>query len=118
MKLREAKVFLEKVKLCGCGTSNWPILLHLLEIAEDHEKNGLFYDPPEAPIRWLEFGAKVLDDWGLVEHGTGVGSAWLTEEGTALLAWLRRWGVDDSAWPDGWCDSIDCPCGCNDVVAY
>ena len=116
MKLREAKVFLEKVKLCGCGNSNWPIILYLLEIAEDHDKRGSFYQLEDgAVLGWREFGAKVLDDWGLIEHGTGIGWAWLTAEGVSLLAWIRANGTDEDAWPEGWQDSLDCPCGCNDV---
>ena len=115
MKLGEAKVFLDKVKLCGCGTSNWPFILYLLEKAEDHDTKGSFYDAADSPQRWLEFAAKVLNEWDLIEHGTGIGYAWLTPEGVSLLAWLRKWGVDEDAWPDGWDHSPDCPCGCNDT---
>ncbi len=68
----------------------------LLERAEDHDKNGGFYDAEDAEYTWLEFGAKVIDAAGLIEHGTGIGWAWLTEEGKLLLKFLREFGLSDS----------------------
>lgn len=116
MILRDAKVFLDKVNLCGCGTSNWEYILWLLEKGADHDKNGSYYDMEGTEQRSIEFGAKVLDSWGFLEHGTGIGWAWLTDEGEGLLKWLRDQGCDDSLWPEGWDHGKECPCGCEDVV--
>ena len=94
---------IEKMGLCGCGTdAHWETVLHLLERAENHDKNGSFYkfqlgnDSEDVRDSWVEFGAKVLDSWGLVEHGTGIGWAWLTDDGKLLLRYLRDFGTNDS----------------------
>lgn len=100
-RLREDCIW--KLDLCGCGSGRtWEIVLFLLEKAEDHDKNGSFYDDQENGFPWVEFGAHVLDSAGLLEHGTGIGWAWLTEEGRLLLRFLREfgWGKDDVEWPN------------------
>lgn len=83
----------DRIGLCGCGSSMWPLIKHLLEIAEDHDKKGGFYDPEDAQWPWLEFAAKVLDIWKLCEHGRSIGYQWLTDDGKKLLEFLRD--VDD-----------------------
>ncbi len=95
LKLRDIH---DKMGLCGCGTtgreSYWAVLLNLLEEAEDHTEIGFYQN------RWFEFGAKVLDSWGLLEHGSGIGGAWLTEDGALLLQFIRDFGVDNKFHPD------------------
>jgi hypothetical protein len=94
---------LDKLGLCGCGTgSEYDVVLFLLERSEKAMEKGSpsFYDPaPDAAAPWVEFGAKVLDARGLLEHGTGIGCAWLTDEGKALLSFLREFGTDREKWP-------------------
>jgi hypothetical protein len=114
------------IHVCGCGSPDavWRVVLHLLERAEDHTAHGSFYDAKDtvvvgygdpvgsAPaLPWLEFGAKVLDAWKLTEHSSAIGGAWLTHQGTLLLAFLRDFGTsgdssiyeehapDETYWP-------------------
>lgn len=113
----------DRLSLCGCGSdAHWNIIQKLLEMAEDHDKNGSFYGPQGDPLcDWIEFGAKVIDSWHLVEHGTGIGWAWLTEDGKLLLRWLRTFGTEEEGengkpiWPEGSHHAAGCPCGCEDL---
>jgi hypothetical protein len=125
MKIRLADLhkILDRIDLCGCGTdAHWEIVLRLLKMAENHDKNGSFYGVKGTELApWIEFGAKVIDGWGLIEHGTGIGWAWLTEDGELLLAWLRKFGTDtgddaNPVWPEGSLDCGGCPCGCENLV--
>ena len=97
----QLRAIIDRLGLCACGTTaHWEIVLHLLERAEDHEKNGSFYkfqmenDSQDVRDPWIEFGAKVLDSWHLIDHGTGIGWAWLTDDGKLLLRFLREFGVE------------------------
>ena len=117
--IKQMKKIFGRIELCGCGTNvHWDIVQELLEKAEDHDKNGSFYGTEGSELApWIEFGAKVIDGWGLIDHGTGIGWAWLTEDGTALLAFLRQYGTDsgddnEHPWPDWATHSEGCPCGC------
>lgn len=96
-KAAKIRTIIGRLDLCGCGTNaHWEIVLKLLEMAEDHDKNGSFYGPDGSELAtWIEFGAKVLDSWDLTEHGTGIGGAWLTDEGKLLLEFLRDFGTED-----------------------
>lgn len=38
-----------------------------------------------------ELAAKILDGYGLLEHGTGIGFAWITDDGKRLLALVDAW---------------------------
>lgn len=104
---------LGKLDLCECGSgsaSTWAIVLLLLDRAErnhacgaEEAKAACFYDEADgASALWVEFGAKVLDSWCLLEHGTGIGHAWLTRDGEMLLAFLRDFGTESDAWPEWW----------------
>lgn len=101
----------ERMDLCGCGSSShMHIIFMLLERAEDHDSKGSFHDKAEdASGGWVEFGAKCLDSWDLIEHGTGIGWAWLTDEGKLVLRFLREFGLDDidPTWPD-WQSDFSC----------
>lgn len=109
LKIRE---ILERVALCGCGTAaHWEIIFELLQRAENHAARGSFYNFFLQPndkqggiedVRdpWVEFGAKVLDSWDLIEHGTGIGWAWLTDDGKLLLEFLRDFGTENSNYED------------------
>jgi hypothetical protein len=90
LRLRE---IVDKLGICACGSSaHWKCVLELLVEAENHSETGFYRDP------WFEFGAKVLDSWELLEHGTGIGYAWLTDNGKLLLEFLRDFGIDDHDW--------------------
>lgn len=104
----------DRIGLCGCGTGDtWPLLLSMLERAENHTSRGYFTDPlGDIPANAIEFIAHVMDSWELLEHGSGIGSAWLTQDGIEVLTFLRRWGTDpgemgNSIWPEWWCSCLD-----------
>jgi hypothetical protein len=85
LRLREV---LDRLHLCDCGNSTqWECVLELLVEAENHSKDGFYRD------RWFEFGAKVLDSWDLLDHGSSIGFAFLTADGTLLLEFLRDFGT-------------------------
>lgn len=80
---------IRSVNLCSCGSdSQWECVLEILVEAEKHTENGFYRD------KWFEFAAKVLDDRGLLEHGTTIGFAWLTDRGKLLLEFLREFGTE------------------------
>jgi hypothetical protein len=86
MKIRE---IIERIDMCPCGTdAHWKVILEVLTEGENHTQNGFYRN------EWFEFAAKVLDSWNLLEHGTGIGFAWLTEEGKLLLEFLRDFGTE------------------------
>lgn len=102
---------LSKLDLCGCGSgSEFEIVVLLLDRAKrnqdqpkfEFDESLSFYAPCEdASGRWMEFGAKVLDGAGMLEHGTGIGCAWLTDEGNLFLQFLQEYGTDTNKWPEG-----------------
>jgi hypothetical protein len=97
-KAIRVRTIVGKMNLCSCGTdAHWEVVLKLLEKAADHDKNGSFYGSAESDETkpWVEFGAKVLNSWELIEHGGGIGGAWLTDDGQLLLDFLRDFGTED-----------------------
>jgi hypothetical protein len=80
-----------KLGLCACGSNtDYEIVLMMLDRSERNfamkgcDESLTFYAPAEdASGRWVEFAAKILDAAGLIEHGTGIGSSWLTDTGKA-----------------------------------
>lgn len=94
---------MDRIGICNCGTEPiWPIVMTILERAENHDENGSFYDAhTDASANWVEFAAHVLDSrpWGLITHGTGIGWGWLTEDGEQVLTFLEEYGFDESEWP-------------------
>lgn len=98
---------------CGCGdpVSVWREVHAYLKMTDARSKAvqaisaddmGRIYSdktimaslPPRyeliGPLQYLL--AYVLDDYGLTEHGTSIGGAWLTEEGEKALAFLETKG--------------------------
>lgn len=89
-KADQIRKIIERISICGCGSdAHWECILELLCEAEQHKDKGFYRD------KWFEFGAKVLDSWELLEHGTGIGWAWLTDDGKLLLEFLREFGTED-----------------------
>lgn len=68
--------------LCACGGEEVPELLIeiLRESAMAFEFRKDFYRSVAH-----EMGAKILDSHDWIDHGTGIGWAWVTEEGKILL---------------------------------
>lgn len=99
---------IERMGLCGCGTNDhWIVIFELLERAEDHAKHGSFC---QENFPWMEFGAKVLDSWRLLEHGSSISAAWLSRDGELLLRLLRDFGTETHpTWLDdfGWDETED-----------
>jgi hypothetical protein len=91
----EVRAVLDRIDVCGCGTdAHLECVLELLVEAETHSEKGFYRD------RWFEWGAKVLDKWELLEHGSEIGFAWLTDDGRLVLEYLREFGTDDSGQPE------------------
>lgn len=74
------------LNLCGCGSDKPVELLYecLLWAAmggpnQKGWEKGFYRDVG------AELAAKLLDSYGLLEHGTGIGWAWITEDGKRLL---------------------------------
>lgn len=103
------------LELCYCGRpeETFQLVKELLERAEQlwpenleesaisTTKTKCFYDDhKDASKRWVEFGAKVLDMANLLEHGGGIGHAWLTPKGVRVLQFLRQYGTDHNDWPN------------------
>lgn len=94
LKALKVRDIIDSLSICGCGTStHWECILELLTEGEKHLADG----PSESFYRdkWFEFGAKVLDAADLLEHGSAIGYAWLTEDGIVLLEFLREFGILD-----------------------
>jgi hypothetical protein len=95
--LRLVNNFYSRFALCTCGSHNpWEQIKRFLELAED--KNTSFY-AHDTEDGWLVLLAHILDLNGLIEHGTGIGTAWLTPIGVHFLKFLREYGCDTNNWP-------------------
>lgn len=108
---------INKVPLCGCGSSTemWAIVRDVLaraavphaELYVPGERKS-FYDPmPEHDLSAIavEFVAQALSQAGFLEHGSSIGFAWLSGAGRLLLDFLRQHGteqrgMDDPKWPE------------------
>ena len=90
-------IILIACNLCCCGTDGVPELLEEvlrwcdqraaapIEIKDEIEKRGCYRS-----VEW-ELAAKVLDSCGLIEHGTGIGWPWTTQEGKEVLQFIDNW---------------------------
>ena len=100
--------YFEKLKFCGCGTpiqAKRCIRDFLIIINDCYENDADFNEKCRQERESLNkrFGvasiydnelllclAYTLDAAGLTEHGSGIGSAWLTKEGKMFLWLLER----------------------------
>jgi len=108
---REIRHIISDLDLCGCGTGTaHQIVLLMLQRAHSMNAGGpSFYDEPRgSSINAVEFIAHVMSSakWGLLEHGTGIGSSWVTDKGKKLLEFYTKMGTNDNNWPD-WVQSCD-----------
>lgn len=114
---RAVQRVMAKVDFCPCGRpeSTWATLKMLLDRG-NRDKNGWgdgnsFYDPMDgATDAWVEFAAKCIDKFGLIEHGGGIGGAWLTDEGLLLWDFLEKHGTDSDKWPEWATHDFECDC--------
>ena len=91
----ELKEIIEATYFCSCNANfSYLVIKGLLRIAKNN-KNCQFY---KSPLKM--FGALFLDSICLIEHGTGIGSAWITKRGEILLSFLEEYGTDPDKWPD------------------
>ncbi len=99
-KQTELRIILARIKFCGCGSNRkWLTMRQLLENAESHARS--FYDDddlPQTEVGFWEFAANCLDSFELIEHGTSIGYAWLTDDGKLLLQFLQDF--PDCKWPE------------------
>jgi hypothetical protein len=91
--------------LCGCGNPEdaWDVIRRVLRIRslcrerEYDEIKQMYKDELRLDIDndvdWgiLQFILYILDDKGLVEHGSSIGGCWLTELGEMYLTVLDAW---------------------------
>lgn len=85
----------DQLGLCGCGNPEdaYDLIRGLLALAPfyDHHKEiqELLGPVPEhSAMHWIV--VCVLDNAGLIEHGGGIGGAWLTKKGTHYLTLMQR----------------------------
>ena len=95
------EIFNTQLKLYSYkSTTKYEIILSLLKKNNNHELNS-FYDKliniPENIIKLLTL---ILNSWGLLDHGTDISFAWLTEDGEIIMEFLRNFGTDENIWPD------------------
>lgn len=78
--------------LCGCGSGDdFELILDVLRWSavnsDDKERHREPYLQSGCYCSIAhEMAAKILNHVGLVEHGTGIGWPWITEDGKKLLA--------------------------------
>lgn len=81
-------------ELCLCGTGkDLELLIETLKFAAEdsttkHEKTGRGWDQGCYQSAGHELAMKVLDSYGFVEHGSGIGWAWVSEDGERLLTMM------------------------------
>ena len=94
-KAFRVRPIIDRLRLCGCGSdAHWECVIELLSEAEAHSGDTPVPGPGFYRDKWFEFGAKVLDSWELLDHGTSIAWAWLTEDGALLLEFLRDFGTE------------------------
>jgi hypothetical protein len=97
----------QKLRFCGCGIPS-EALRYVGGILEAFAREDRYALPWEewCAIKDAAFGTKnlaaqyfivyQLDDIGLMEHGTGAMSGWLTDLGRGVLADIKRLGAEES----------------------
>lgn len=98
----------EKLNLCGCGAPEYTYetIRRLLTIRKEwQDNNNIKYEDvikryledlhidndDDMQYGMLQFMMYVLDDKGMLEHGSSIGGCWLTNEGKMLLDVLNEW---------------------------
>ena len=91
----------DQLGLCGCGNPEnaYDLIRRLLALApfyDHHEEIRELLDPvPEhSAMHWIV--VCVLDNAGLIEHGGGIGGAWLTKKGAHYLKLMQRHEYEDT----------------------
>lgn len=95
LQIRE---ILEGFNLCGCGSNSEHEIIRMV-LNRIVRQESCYEDADDADGRWVEFVAKILDAWGLTEHGTGIGYGWLTDKGKLLLGFYGAFGDGPDEWP-------------------
>jgi hypothetical protein len=87
---------IDKMDVCSCGSNAiWECILEILKEADSEAGSNFCRD------KWIEFGAKALDSWGLLEHGQSIRSAWPTDDGRLLLRFITDFGLEGHNFNDG-----------------
>ena len=97
----------DKVRICGCGLpeDTYNVIRKVLTIQDAYHKDAMSYSEIQtACLEDLGLDVKsndgngmhqfilyILDNCGLVEHGSSIGGCWLTEEGKMCLDVLNAW---------------------------
>jgi len=86
-------------KICGCGwpPKAWRCVKALLERAA-MDVHPRLPDEDDLGSDSVWFAEYLLDSMGLLEHGSNIEWAWLTDKGREMLEFLREHGCD-------WCES-------------
>lgn len=107
-KLRE--IYFEKLKFCGCGRPQDTMLFikDFLNVIYDKFESKLNYDEYQNRLKEVfqfqnienhftdtqygifQFVAYYLDEIGIIEHGGGIGGAWLSDVGKQLRDLLNN----------------------------
>lgn len=85
----ENQDLIHELGICGCGIPEeaYQAVLDMLKRAEDRKNGKLILDnnnPHEL------FMAYILDHLGLLEHGSSIYGAWLTDKGKKMLEALEK----------------------------
>lgn len=102
----EIRRIMDNMGVCSCGSGVfWPTIKQILTVGES-EKEDFYKSTTARQQHWMEFGALVADSWGLLEHGSSIGGAWLTQDGALLLRFLRDFSDDQDNHPE-WCHCFE-----------
>ncbi|MET8864659.1 hypothetical protein ABZW11_17115 [Nonomuraea sp. NPDC004580] len=102
------QLFYGDLAMCGCGTPEaaYELVRDLLALIADHERDW-------APLAKTLIGnpgayhltMSALDEAGLLEHGSSIDSAWLTDKGrwyASALRTIESWdGLEGYGYPHG-----------------
>lgn len=103
---------ISEMNLCNVGEEYLVIVKLILIRAELHDPSNKthsksFYEELASPgdglhlsPTFVEFVARTLDARDLLDYGTGIGWAFLTEEGKLLLEFLQEFGANVHSWPE------------------